>query len=138
MVKEMVVNVGGFVTSNIITLAFSGVGTEAQWRFPLGIQLIYCAIILGLVPLLPESPRWLCGRGREEEARMVLEVLSEGDVDGELREIKEIVRIERAVQVSWIGLFKGGTKTRRMLLGMGLQVAYVLPPLPCWLSRQAR
>ena len=130
VVKEMVVNVAGFVTSNVITLAFSGVGTEAQWRFPLGIQLLYCVVILGLVPLLPESPRWLCARGRDLEAREVLEVLSEGDVEGELREIRESVRAEQAVQVGWLDLFRGGTATRRMLLGMGLQVACVLPSLP--------
>lgn len=32
VVKEMAVNVLGFVISNIITLAFSGLMTEAQWR----------------------------------------------------------------------------------------------------------
>ncbi len=46
VVKEMVVNVFGFVVSNIITLAFNGITTEAQWRFPLGIQLIFVVIIL--------------------------------------------------------------------------------------------
>lgn len=35
VVKEMAVNVLGFVISNFITLAFSGLMTEAQWRFPL-------------------------------------------------------------------------------------------------------
>ena len=76
---------------------------------------------------MPESPRWLCGRGRDEEARRVLEKLSEGDVDTELAEIRESVRLEQAVQVSWKKLLKGVTATRRMLLGMGLQVAYVAP-----------
>lgn len=57
VVKEMIVNVLGFVISNMITLAFSGVTTEAEWRFPLGIQLIFVVIILSMVPMLPESPR---------------------------------------------------------------------------------
>ncbi|KAI7132100.1 hypothetical protein KC316_g16979, partial [Hortaea werneckii] len=38
VVQEMAVNVLGFVISNFVTLAFSGLSTEAQWRFPLGIQ----------------------------------------------------------------------------------------------------
>jgi hypothetical protein len=36
VVKEMSVNVLGFVLSNLITLGCSGINTEAQWRFPLG------------------------------------------------------------------------------------------------------
>lgn len=40
VVKEMVI-VLGFVVLNTIILAFSDITTEAQWRFPLGIQLIF-------------------------------------------------------------------------------------------------
>lgn len=36
MVKEMSVNILGFVFSNFITLACSSLMTETQWRFPLG------------------------------------------------------------------------------------------------------
>ena len=133
VVKEMVVNVLGLVASNVITLGCSRIGTEAQWRFPLGIQLLYVALILLLVPLLPESPRWLCGRGRYEEAEAVLEILSVENVQVELQEIRESVKKEQEVQVSWKYIFKGGTATRRMLLGMGLQVAYV-PKFPTLLT----
>ena len=127
VVKEMVVNVFGFVVSNVITLAFSGITTEAQWRFPLGIQLIFIVIILGLVPILPESPRWLLARGREVEAKAVLASLSESeDLEAEFVAIRDSVRQEQAVQASWAQIFKGGQATRRMLLGMLLQVWYVL------------
>ena len=123
VVKEMVVNVFGFVLSNIITLAFSGVTTEAQWRFPLGIQLFYMIVILGMVPLLPESPRWLLMRGRDAEAKTQLARLSNEDHEEEFKEIRDSVRAEQAVQVRWIDIFKGGQATRRMILGMILQAA---------------
>lgn len=122
VVKEMVVNVMGFVISNTITLAFSGTTTEAQWRFPLGIQLIFVVIILALVPILPESPRWLLARGRDAEAKAVLASLSEHDVEGEFKGIRDSVRQEMAVQASWSQIFRGGQATRRLLLGMLLQV----------------
>ena len=83
VVKEMAVNVLGFVISNFITLGFSGLMTEAQWRFPLGIQLIFCAVILVMVPILPESPRWLLARKRDEDARHVLALLNDGDSEEE-------------------------------------------------------
>ena len=122
VVKEMVINVFGFVVSNIITLVFSRLATEAQWRFPLGIQLIYVVIILSLVPLLPESPRWLLARGRDARAKAVLARLGNDDHEAEFTEIKEAVRQEQAVEAKWIDILKGGTSTRRMLLGMMLQV----------------
>ena len=122
VVKEMVVNVMGFVISNIITLAFSRITTESQWRFPLGIQLIFIVIILVLVPILPESPRWLLARGRDAEAKAVLASLSEHDVEGEFKGIRDSVRQEMAVQASWAQIFKGGPATRRLFLGMILQI----------------
>ena len=122
VVKEMVVNVMGFVISNIITLGFSRITTESQWRFPLGIQLIFIVIILVLVPILPESPRWLLARGRDAEAKAVLASLSEHDVEGEFKGIRDSVRQEMAVQASWAQIFKGGPATRRLLLGMILQI----------------
>ena len=126
VVKEMVVNVLGFVVSNVITLAFSRITTEAQWRFPLGIQLLYIVIIMTLVPLLPESPRWLLARNRDAEAKAVLEILSEDDIEEEYKSIRDSVRKEQAVQVSWGKIFKGGQATRRMLLGMALQIWYAI------------
>ncbi|KAK5166915.1 uncharacterized protein LTR77_007644 [Saxophila tyrrhenica] len=126
VVKEMAVNVLGFVLSNFITLAFSGVVTEAQWRFPLGIQLIFCLIILSMIPILPESPRWSIARGKEEAARLVLHQLNDGDAEVEFEEIRSSVKAEQATKGSWSQLLRGGIATRRVLLGMMLQVAQQL------------
>ncbi|KAK5720819.1 hypothetical protein LTR15_006781 [Elasticomyces elasticus] len=126
VVKEMAVNVLGFVISNIITLAFSGLMTEAQWRFPLGIQLIFVAIILVMVPLLPESPRWLLARRRDDEARQVLSMLNDHDAEEEFEQIRSSVKAEQTAQGSWSQLLKGGIATRRVVLGMMLQIAQQL------------
>jgi MFS family permease len=129
VVKEMTVNVGGFVMSNIITLVFSGATTEAQWRFPLGIQLGFGVAIIAMIWVLPESPRWLLMRNRDGEARSVLRALS--DSDGEAQEefvkIKESVRIEQATKASWKQVFAGGVATRRVALGVLLQMVCPSP-----------
>ncbi|KAH7039730.1 general substrate transporter [Microdochium trichocladiopsis] len=126
VVKEMAVNVLGFVISNFVTLAFSGLMTETQWRFPLGVQMVFVAIILTMVPILPESPRWLLARKRDAEAKHVLSLLNDHDVEEEFEAIRASVKAEQAAQASWAQLFRGGLATRRVLLGMILQTAQQL------------
>ncbi|KAJ5722775.1 hypothetical protein N7488_000810 [Penicillium malachiteum] len=54
---------------------------DVAWRFPLAFQIFFALIILGFVMYLPESPRWLILKGREDEAREVLECLMGDDTD---------------------------------------------------------
>ena len=128
VVKEMTVNVGGFVASNVITLLFSGSSTAAQWRFPLGIQLGFSVVILSMVWVLPESPRWLLMRKKDAEARNVLVALSDGSEEAqeEFVKIKESVRVEMANKASWKQVFAGGQPTRRVSLGVLLQMVSVI------------
>jgi MFS transporter, SP family, arabinose:H+ symporter len=46
-------------------------GAES-WRWMLGVQVIPAALYFVLLLLVPESPRWLLSKGREQRARAVL------------------------------------------------------------------
>lgn len=50
----------------------SYVQSDAAWRVPIALQLIFAIIVVFVVWGLPESPRWLAKRGREEEAAEVI------------------------------------------------------------------
>ena len=40
------------------------VGTQAEWRVPLGIQIIPAIPLFAFILLMPESPRWQAEKGR--------------------------------------------------------------------------
>lgn len=48
---------------------------EVSWRFPVAFQLVFPLAIIGFIFKLPESPRWLMGKGRDDDARLVFSSL---------------------------------------------------------------
>jgi Sugar (and other) transporter len=50
--------------------------SQVSWRFPIAFQIVLALFILTFIPGLPESPRWLVLRGRDDEAMDVLCALS--------------------------------------------------------------
>ncbi|EFX04559.1 major facilitator superfamily transporter monosaccharide [Grosmannia clavigera kw1407] len=88
---------GGIMISYWIDLGFSFAPGSVAWRFPLAFQIVFCLLILTFIPYLPESPRWLVLKGREDEARDVLAALADCGVEdhalhAELAEIRDTVR----------------------------------------------
>ncbi|KAL1745558.1 general substrate transporter [Schizophyllum fasciatum] len=132
VVLGMIMNIAGFSLSNWVTYGFSFLDGDISWRFPLAFQLIFSVILLGTVPWLPESPRWLLSHGQETEGLAILAAL-EGNgataddtfIIEEKEEIVEAVRIERETAPSWGDLLRGRTgntgMVKRLILGAGTQ-----------------
>lgn len=59
----------GVASGQLIGYGFFFVQGQAQWRVPVGIQLIPAVIVLVFINLLPESPRWLVKHGHLGEVR---------------------------------------------------------------------
>jgi SP family arabinose:H+ symporter-like MFS transporter len=48
--------------------------TMVGWRWMLGMEVLPAALFMGLLAMVPESPRWLAQKGREAQAREILEL----------------------------------------------------------------
>ena len=70
----------------------------SAWRWMFGMEAFPAAAYFLLLFFTPRSPRWLVAKGRDKEARHVLELVgvdeSVGSVDSELAEIRKSVDLE--------------------------------------------
>ncbi|KAK8190553.1 general substrate transporter [Phyllosticta capitalensis] len=73
---------GGICISYWLDFGFSYLEpSSVAWRFPIAFQIFFALIILCFILGLPESPRWLILKGKEEEAIQVLCALNEREPD---------------------------------------------------------
>eukprot|EP00903_Cladosiphon_okamuranus_P008516 g8180.t1 len=102
-------------------------GDGGKWRTMLGISIVPPFIILSSLCLLPESPRWLLGKGREREAFSVLcTIVSTGELaKRELAEMKAVAGEESSGKATWSELLFSTSPALRstLILGLGLGIA---------------
>lgn len=94
---------GGITISYWLDLGFSFLDpSSVAWRFPIAFQNVFAIIIFIFVLPLPESPRWLVLKGREEEAIEVLGAIldlptSDPYVQSEFVAIQDTVAAQKSV-----------------------------------------
>ncbi|WP_026328862.1 sugar porter family MFS transporter [Streptomyces sulphureus] len=80
-------NATGILLAYLSNLAFSPAGA---WRWMIGIAVVPAVLLFFGVLFLPESPRWLVGKGRIADARATLAARDDGADPGvTIREIEE-------------------------------------------------
>jgi SP family arabinose:H+ symporter-like MFS transporter len=67
-------------------VGLSGFG-EAEWRWKLGVASVPAVLFLLMLFMIPRSPRWLVLKGRVPEARQVLALIGEENIEGELQDM---------------------------------------------------
>ena len=98
---------------------------DASWRLMLGIIAIPALFMFILVFLLPESPRWLMLKSREDKAREVLCKIGRSSEDTE-SEIEEISTSLHYQKTSAIKLLTSKFFIKVLFLGIILQVLNTL------------
>ncbi len=107
----------GIVISYLVDYAFAGSGA---WRWMFAVAVVPAAAFgIGLI-FIPDSPRWLAGRGRLDQARAVLNKIRNPDqVASELSDIQESLGRQKG---NWSELWSPVLRSA-MIVGIGLAIA---------------
>ena len=107
----------GVLIAFISNYFLNGIGENA-WRWMLGVEAIPAVIYTALALTLPRSPRWLVSKGRDEEARDVLEKIEvERDVDEAVKALRDDLDSTETGETIW-------TKKYRFPLMLAFLIAF--------------
>ncbi|MET0638177.1 MAG: sugar porter family MFS transporter [Chitinophagaceae bacterium] len=117
-INQLTVVIGILIT-NLVNYFLADNGPDA-WRWMFGLGFIPSALFFAGVFWLPESPRWLLKKGKNEEAAVVLgKVGNSAYANGVTNDIRQ--SLSKTEKISWRTLFNKGVFPA-LVVGIGLAV----------------
>jgi MFS transporter, SP family, major inositol transporter len=116
-----------FVANAIIAASLGGV-LDGVWRIMFAVSAVPAiALFIGMLRM-PESPRWLIGKGRHDEALTVLKSVRPPErAEAELREVEHLaIREVREHQIGFKAILRNKWLLRIILVGIGVSMAQQL------------
>ncbi|KEF57235.1 uncharacterized protein A1O9_07425 [Exophiala aquamarina CBS 119918] len=102
-----------YILSSLFALGFHYIEAPYQWRLQFVLLTFFGLVLLASLAILPESPRWLCEVGRQEEAWEVLQRLHQTPDDpnsnlarDEMAQIKAQIEVERSLPTSYLHIVR--------------------------------
>ena len=93
---------------------------EWNWRWMLGLETLPAVLYFGALFAVPESPRWLIMHGRDDEARRILENVSD-TAEEDVRTVKASLHAEQSTERAALReLFR---PAMRLVLTIGITIA---------------
>src|SRR6185437_14119740 len=128
--NELAIVLGQFLAFVVNAILGNTLGdhVEGVWRIMFGVcALPAVALFIGMLRV-PESPRWLVEKGRDDEALAVLKtVRSEDRALAELRQVETVREEEKAESsLSLAGIFSNRWLRRIVFVGIGVSVTQQL------------
>lgn len=126
--NEVMIVVGQFAAFVINAVIFNVWGEHDHvWRYMLAIAVLPAiALLVGMI-FLPESPRWLISKNRDDQALDVLkQVRSDERAVAEMREVELLAEQEEVAKTGGVSDLASKWVLRLVLIGVGLGVAQQL------------
>ncbi len=125
--------IGGLISAGV-TYGTARMASTWAWRLPSALQGLFSILCIVILPFIPESPRWLIHKGRNEEALSAIALAcSNGDRDSPLvlTQYKEIIDTlqwekEQGETLSIKETVKTPSARKRMLLSLSVAVFTML------------
>lgn len=95
------------------------------WRISYGGNVVFALLLIGMLSFMPESPRWLVSKQREEEARKAMSTVR---FDDQIQDEMDLLELEAKAEkehgeAAWSEIFAIDNMMRyRVVMGMGLQM----------------
>ncbi|KAL6860807.1 general substrate transporter [Trichoderma novae-zelandiae] len=107
----------GQLVASLVTFGTQHISGDKGWQIPVGLQFIAPALIVGLLPLVPESPRWLLSQNKVEEAKVSLRRLFKNHTEAEIEQEVDILRHAHSNEEkgSWAEVFNMDNRKRTMV-----------------------
>jgi MFS family permease len=115
------------ITSGIVLVSILNIWLAEWadgWRISYGGNIVFALILIGMLKVMPESPRWLVAKGKHDEAREALsKVRFDDQLDWEVENIDCEVKEEVALGVaSWPEIISNDNRMKyRLYMGIALQ-----------------
>jgi sugar porter (SP) family MFS transporter len=129
VIMELVLNIFGIAVTSWMNYGFTYLpNNSVSWRFPLAFQSFCSMVTFVFTIVMPESPRWLVLRGRNDEAKHILaRLMSKADDDQEVTDSLSILSATVAHEIesenaAMSNILQNGPQQnlRRILLGAGI------------------
>ncbi|KAJ3065215.1 Plasma membrane low glucose sensor [Podochytrium sp. JEL0797] len=124
-IYQLMITLGIFIATGVNSIIITAVDNlnEFQWRLALGMQIAPAAVLLVLVSMIPESPRWLADHDQHETAQHVIAKLRGLDFDdsavvAEYKEIHATAEFDKSLgNAPWSEVFQG-SNVRRVIISV--------------------